>query len=113
MLLQRVTNAIASTKVRRPSRLRILHDDGSTPADNPFFAQGGNLAKYYAYGVRNSFGLAFDPVTGVLWDTENGPSNYDEINLVLPGFNSGWNKIITMKVRANTSSRRRSMPGSC
>ena len=65
-----------------------VNDDGSAPNDNPFFAQGGNLAKYYAYGVRNSFGLAFDPITGELWDTENGPTNNDEINLVQPGFNS-------------------------
>ena len=71
-----------------------VNDDGSTPIDNPFFPQGGNLAKYFAYGVRNSFGLAFDPVTGKLWDTENGPATYDEINLVEPGFNSGWTQIM-------------------
>ena len=71
-----------------------INDDGSTPTDNPFFSLGGNLARYYAYGVRNSFGLAFDPVTGKLWDTENGPNSYDEINLVLPGFNSGWEQIM-------------------
>ena len=52
------------------------------------------MAKYYAYGVRNSFGLAFDPLTAELWDTENGPDRYDEINLVLPGFNSGWERIM-------------------
>ncbi len=45
---------------------------------------------YYAYGIRNSFGIDFDPVTGRLWDTENGPAFGDEINLVEPGFNSGW-----------------------
>jgi len=45
---------------------------------------------YYGIGVRNSFGLAIDPVTGNLWDTENGPARYDEINLVPKGFNSGW-----------------------
>ena len=67
-----------------------LNDDGSIPSDNPFFAQGGNLAKYYAYGIRNSFGLGFDPVTHKLWMTENGPDTYDEINVVEPGFNSGW-----------------------
>jgi len=71
-----------------------LNDDGTVPSDNPFAAQGGNLAKYYAYGVRNSFGMTFDPVTGKLWDTENGPNNYDEINLVNPGFNSGWEQIM-------------------
>ncbi len=48
------------------------------------------LNLYYAYGIRNSFGLDFDPVTGNLWDTENGDHNGDEINLVKPGFNSGW-----------------------
>ena len=71
-----------------------VNDDGSVPSDNPFLSQGGNLAKYYAYGIRNSFGLAFDPITGELWDTENGPNSYDEINLVLPGFNSGWEQIM-------------------
>jgi glucose/arabinose dehydrogenase len=49
---------------------------------------------YYAYGIRNSFGIAFDPLTGNLWDTENGPSFGDEINLVEPGFNSGWAKVL-------------------
>jgi glucose/arabinose dehydrogenase len=50
--------------------------------------------KYFAYGIRNSFGIAFDPVTGNLWDTENGPSFGDEVNLVEPGFNSGWAKVL-------------------
>ena len=50
----------------------------------------GMLPYYFAYGLRNGFGMAFDPVTGYLWDTENGPDWFDEINLVLPGFNSGW-----------------------
>jgi aldose sugar dehydrogenase len=48
------------------------------------------LNLYYAYGIRNSFGMDFDPVTGNLWDTENGPEYGDEINLVEPGFNSGY-----------------------
>ena len=48
------------------------------------------LDKYYAYGLRNSYGLDFDPVTGKLWDTENGPACCDEINVVEPGFDSGW-----------------------
>jgi aldose sugar dehydrogenase len=51
------------------------------------------LNKYYAYGIRNSFGIDFDPVSGKLWDTENGPDYGDEINLVEPGFNSGWPKV--------------------
>ncbi|HWP58188.1 MAG TPA: PQQ-dependent sugar dehydrogenase [Candidatus Acidoferrales bacterium] len=71
-----------------------LNDDGTVPPDNPFAAQGGNLARYYAYGIRNSFGMAFDPLTERLWITENGPDAYDEINLVEPGFNSGWEQIM-------------------
>jgi glucose/arabinose dehydrogenase len=51
------------------------------------------INKFYAYGIRNSFGMDFDPITGKLWDTENGPDHGDEINLVEPGFNSGWNAI--------------------
>ena len=49
--------------------------------------------KIYAYGIRNGFGIDFDPITGDLWDTENGPAYGDEINHVKPGFNSGWNKV--------------------
>jgi aldose sugar dehydrogenase len=53
----------------------------------------GWLPYYFAYGLRNGFGMAFDPVTGYIWDTENGPDWFDEINLVRPGFNSGWASI--------------------
>ena len=48
------------------------------------------LLHYHAIGIRNSFGLTVDPLTGNLWDTENGPEDFDEINLVNSGFNSGW-----------------------
>ena len=51
------------------------------------------LQKYYAYGIRNGYGLDFDPISGKLWDTENGPAFGDEINLVEPGFNSGWSRV--------------------
>jgi aldose sugar dehydrogenase len=50
------------------------------------------LNLYYAYGIRNSFGMDFDPVTGKLWDAETGRNFGEEINLVEPGFNSGWMK---------------------
>jgi aldose sugar dehydrogenase len=53
----------------------------------------GPARKYYGYGIRNSYGLDFDPLSGKLWDTENGAGSADEINLVEPGFNSGWSKI--------------------
>jgi aldose sugar dehydrogenase len=51
------------------------------------------LNLYYAYGIRNSFGIDWDPVTGYLWDSENGPNFGDELNLVQPGFNSGWARV--------------------
>ena len=54
------------------------------------------LNKYVAYGIRNSFGIDFDPLTGNLWDTENGPGSNDEINRVFGGFNSGWEDIMGM-----------------
>src|ERR671919_2506140 len=62
------------------------------------------LNKYYAYGIRNGFGLAFDPVTNKLWDTENGPGYGDEINLVEPGFNSGWLEITGFPSSSSASS---------
>jgi len=78
-----------------------LNDDGSTPTDNPFFAAGAaiggevgaNVQKTFAYGVRNGFGMAFDPLSGKLWDQENGEDAYDELNLIEPGMNSGWIQI--------------------
>lgn len=51
------------------------------------------LNLYYAFGIKNSFGIAIDPLTDNVWDTENGPQFGDEINLVKPGFNSGWEKV--------------------
>jgi glucose/arabinose dehydrogenase len=74
---------------------RVKPNDGSAPMDNPFIKDPNNAVhKYYAYGVRNSFGITFDPLTGNLWQTENGAGSYDEINLLKPGFNSGWIKVM-------------------
>lgn len=70
--------------------LRITQDGGIVDPDNPIFGDDLPLNVYYAMGIRNSFGMDFDPLTGTLWDTENGPAGGDEINLVFPGFNSGW-----------------------
>jgi aldose sugar dehydrogenase len=67
--------------------------DGNVVNGNGTSDDADLLNFYYAYGIRNSFGIDFDPVTGNLWDTENGPGFGDEINLVEPGFNSGWAKI--------------------
>ena len=75
-----------------------LNEDGTTPVDNPFFAAGAtfggevgtNIQKVYSYGHRNGFGLAFDPLSGALWETENADDAYAELNRVVPGMNGGW-----------------------
>lgn len=79
-----------------------LNDDGTTPPDNPFFAAGAamggevgtNVQKIFAYGLRNGFGMAFDPISGALWEQENGDDSFSELNRVEPGFNSGWVQIM-------------------
>jgi glucose/arabinose dehydrogenase len=76
----------------RAGILRITQD-GEVVNGDGLLGEGHPLNKYYAYGIRNSYGMDFDPVTGKLWDTENGPSYGDEVNLVEPGFNSGWKEI--------------------
>ncbi len=73
--------------------LRITQDGKIVESDTPIFGETSPLNIYYAMGIRNSFGMDFDPVTGNLWDTENGASYGDEINLVTAGFNSGWAQI--------------------
>ena len=78
-----------------------LNPDGSTPADNPFFAAGAaiggnagpNIQKVFSYGHRNGFGMAFDPESGDLWLQENGDDSFSELNRVLPGTNGGWIQI--------------------
>lgn len=63
--------------------------DGSVPEDNPFSA-----SITWSYGHRNPFGLAFDPVTDNLWESENGPEAHDEVNVIEPGKNYGWPTIM-------------------
>src|SRR5918995_367451 len=75
----------------RSGLLRITQD--GQPVGIGILGNTHPLNLYYAYGIRNSFGFDFDPITGNIWDTENGPGNSDEINLVEPGFNSGWQEI--------------------
>src|SRR5215207_4458409 len=79
-----------------------LNDDGTTPNDNPYAqiptVQTGpvveNVRRLYAYGVRNGFGMDFDPVGGHLWTQENGDDAFDEINRVEAGFNGGWAQLM-------------------
>jgi glucose/arabinose dehydrogenase len=89
-----------------------VNDDGSAPADNPFIKQRDpSLQRAYAVGVRNCFGLTFDPVSGLLWDTENGAELWDELNVVAPGFNSGWSYIMgPLSHPANSGKKRAEVP---
>src|SRR5215204_2062172 len=75
----------------RAGVLRITQD--GKPVGEGIIGNEYPLNLYYAYGVKNSFGIDFDPVTEKLWLTENGPKFGDEINLAEPGFNSGSDKI--------------------
>jgi aldose sugar dehydrogenase len=77
--------------------------DGEPVSSSGIIADETPLNLYYAYGVRNSFGINFDPITGNLWDTENGPGESDEINLVEPGFNSGWVQVQGMASSSNNN----------
>jgi aldose sugar dehydrogenase len=116
--------------------LRVNPDNGSPVNNNPFYSNNYSssiiinnnnsdyyndkvdveslLGRYYAYGIRNSFGMDFDPITGALWDTENGEIGYDEVNLIKPGFNSGWAQVMGPIARNNnkTDNDLVSFPGS-
>jgi len=75
-----------------------LNEDGTAPSNNPFFGAGAqiggevgaNVQRMFSYGLRNTFGMDFDPRSGNLWVQENGEDAFDELNLVTPGQNSGW-----------------------
>jgi glucose/arabinose dehydrogenase len=77
------SNAQDTTNEDRGKIIRI-EPDGDVPSDNPF----GD--RVWVFGIRNSFGFAFDPQTDDLWETENGPSCNDEINRIRGGENYGW-----------------------
>src|ERR1051325_7918050 len=79
-----------------------LNDDGTSPSDNPFYRAGAlrggeagaNLQKVFAYGIRNGFGVAFDPFSGELWEEQDGDDSFSEINRVEAGADLGWVQIM-------------------
>ncbi|MGI8720024.1 MAG: PQQ-dependent sugar dehydrogenase [Nitrososphaeraceae archaeon] len=89
-----VSNSKKNPNLDGKAGILALDHDGRPAFTNGILGSNEPLNKYYAYGIRNGFGLDFDPITGKLWDTENGPEYGDEINLVEPGFNSGVRKIM-------------------
>jgi len=70
-----------------------LKDDGTAAPGNPFAGKAGYKAEIYSMGHRNSLGLAINPVTGDVWNNENGPAGGDEINVIKPGGNYGWPEV--------------------
>jgi glucose/arabinose dehydrogenase len=90
-------SAPGSEQIKRSQNLRDyagktvrLKDDGTIPNDNPFVGRSGIKPAIYTSGHRNGHGLAINPETGELWETEQGPNGGDEINILRPGANYGW-----------------------
>lgn len=89
-------------------KIHRINDDGTVPKDNPYVGQPNVVPTIWSYGHRNPQGLAWDPVTGQLWESEHGPSGGDEINIIEPKHNYGWG-VITMGVQPGIT--KRSEPG--
>jgi glucose/arabinose dehydrogenase len=84
-----VVNVAQDPRSLRGKVLR-LNDDGTVPQDNPFVGRAGYRPEIYTMGHRNTLGLIAHPVTGQMWQHENGPNGGDEINILLPGRDYGW-----------------------
>jgi glucose/arabinose dehydrogenase len=78
-----------SLKTQGGKVLRIK-DDGSIPSDNPFVGKADAKPEIFTYGHRNSLGITMNPLTGEIWQNENGPNGGDEINVLKGGKNYGW-----------------------
>jgi aldose sugar dehydrogenase len=85
-------------------KIHRVNDDGSVPKDNPFVNKPEVFQSIWSYGHRNPQGLAWDPVTGKLWESEHGPQGGDEINIIEKGHNYGWG-VITMGIQPGITKR--------
>ena len=100
---------LAAQDLSKPiGKIHRINDDGTVPPDNPFVKTPGALPSIWSYGHRNPQGLAWDPVSGKLWESEHGPTGGDEINIIERGHNYGWG-VITMGVQPGIT--RRAEPG--
>lgn len=98
--LNQLTQNNPDSKVAsRSGAVLKLYTNGAGVTSNPYYDPANigttrqSLNDIWAYGIRNGFGLAVDSVSGAVWDTENGPDSYDEINQLRWGFNGGWREI--------------------
>jgi aldose sugar dehydrogenase len=93
-MLYMTTGASNGNAAQDPSNLRgkilRLTEDGKPAPGNPFEGRAGYASEIYSMGHRNSLGLAFNPQTGELWNSEMGPNGGDEVNIIRPGANYGW-----------------------
>lgn len=89
-------------------KIHRINDDGTVPKDNPYAGQPNVVQTIWSHGHRNPQGLAWDPVSGKLWESEHGPTGGDEINIIEPKHNYGWG-VITMGVQNGIT--KRSEPG--
>lgn len=84
-------NQVNAQDLKTPlGKIHRINDDGSVPKDNPFVDTPGAVPTIWSYGHRNPEGFAWDPVTGIFWESEHGPNSADEINIVDKGHNYGW-----------------------
>lgn len=95
--LYMTTGASNGDFAQTPSSLRgkvlRLRDDGTPAPGNPFAGRAGYAPEIFSLGHRNSLGLAFNPITGILWNSEMGPNGGDEVNIIHAGKNYGWPQI--------------------
>ncbi len=84
-----------------------INKDGTVPADNPFAGQDGKRGEIFTWGHRNVQGLALDPVTGTIYESEHGAAAGDEVNVLKPGANYGWPSITYAMTIPARSSRQR------
>lgn len=85
----------AQNPMSHAGKVLRLNDDGSVPGDNPFVGKEGYKPEIYTLGHRSTLALIVHPVTGELWENENGPNGGDEINVLKPGANYGWPLVST------------------
>ena len=99
-------NAQDLTDQNSLGKIHRTNDDGSAPKDNPFVNTPGADPTVWSYGHRNPEGLAWDPASGKLWESEHGPTGGDEINIIQRGHNYGWG-VISMGIQPGITERAR------
>jgi aldose sugar dehydrogenase len=80
----------AQDPMQHTGKILRLRDDGTVPNDNPFVGRTGYKPEIYTLGHRNSLGITLHPISGEIYETEQGPQGGDEVNVILAGRNYGW-----------------------